>query len=52
MDEIDQDILEALVDGKQHTFQQILQRVSFTHNTQRLHPGQTPRSEAGDEGKD
>jgi DNA-binding MarR family transcriptional regulator len=37
MDEIDEDVLTALIDGKPHTFQQILQKISFTHNTLRLH---------------
>jgi DNA-binding Lrp family transcriptional regulator len=37
MDEIDEDTLTALIDGKPHTFQQTLEKVSFTHNTLRLH---------------
>ena len=37
MDEIDDEIMASLTDGKPHTFHQILEKVSFTHNTLRLH---------------
>jgi predicted ArsR family transcriptional regulator len=37
MDEFDEDILEPLKDGKTHTFQQTLPKISFTHNTLRPH---------------
>ena len=37
MDELDEETLEALRDGKPHTFQQILEKVNFSHNTLRLH---------------
>ncbi len=37
MDEFDEETLEALRDGKPHTFQQILEKVNFSHNTLRLH---------------
>ena len=37
MDEFDEETLEALRDRKPHTFQQILEKVNFSHNTLRLH---------------
>jgi predicted ArsR family transcriptional regulator len=37
MDEFDEETLEALRNGKPHTFQQILEKVNFSHNTLRLH---------------
>jgi len=37
MDEIDEDILEALKDGKTNNFNQLLGKISFSHNTLRLH---------------
>ena len=37
MDEFDEAILDTLIDGKQHNFNQILEKANFTHNTLRLH---------------
>jgi len=37
MDEFDEETLEALRNTKPHTFQQILEKVNFSHNTLRLH---------------
>ena len=37
MDEFDEETLDALRDGKPHTFNQLLEKVNFSHNTLRLH---------------
>jgi DNA-binding Lrp family transcriptional regulator len=37
MDEFDEAILAALIDGKPHIFNQLLEKVDFSHNTLRLH---------------
>ena len=37
MDEFDEETLEALRDGKPHTFNQLLEKITFSHNTLRLH---------------
>ena len=37
MDELDEETLNALRDGKPHTFNQLLEQVTFSHNTLTLH---------------
>ena len=37
MDELDEETLNALRDGKPHTFNQLLEKVTFSHNTLTLH---------------
>ena len=37
MDELDEETLNALRDGKPHTFNQLLEKVAFSHNTLTLH---------------
>jgi predicted ArsR family transcriptional regulator len=37
MDEFDEAILNTLIDGKARSFNQLLEKVEFTHNTLRLH---------------
>ena len=37
MDEFDEAILAALIDGKPHIFNQLLEKVDFSHNTLRPH---------------
>jgi len=37
MDEINEEVMVSLADGKPHIFTQILEKFSFTHNTLRLH---------------
>jgi len=37
MIEFDEDVLDALINGKSHTFPEILEKATFTHNTLRLH---------------
>jgi len=37
MDEFDEDILDALRDGKPYSFNQLLDKIEFSHNTLRLH---------------
>ena len=37
MDEFDEDTLDILRDGKPHSFNQILDKIDFSHNTLRLH---------------
>ena len=37
MDEFDEAILEALIDGKPRSFNQLLEKADFSHNTLRLH---------------
>ena len=36
MDEFDEETLEALRDGKPQTFNQLLEKITFSHNTLRL----------------
>ena len=37
MDELDEETLNALRDGKPHTFNQLLEKITFSHNTLTLH---------------
>ena len=37
MDEFDEAILNALIDGKPHSFNQLLNKIGFSHNTLRIH---------------
>ena len=37
MDELDEETFNALRDGKPHTFNQLLEKVTFSHNTLILH---------------
>lgn len=37
MDEFDEEILDALRDGKPHNFNQLQSKITFSHNTLRLH---------------
>ena len=37
MDEFEEAILDALVDGKPRSFNQLLEKADFSHNTLRLH---------------
>ena len=50
MDEFDEAILDALIDGKQHSFNQLLEKADFTQHTQ-APPGQTRGPDDRDEGK-
>ena len=37
MDEFDEAILATLIDGKPYSFNQLLNKIDFSHNTLRLH---------------
>ena len=37
MDEFDEETLDALRDGKPHSFNQLQSKITFSHNTLRLH---------------
>jgi len=37
MDELDETILVALIDGKPHSLHQLLEKMDLSHNTLRLH---------------
>ena len=37
MDDLDEDILAALMDGKPRNFNQLLKEIPLSHNTMRLH---------------